>query len=187
MLELCGQQTTCRRSYSRRKQFPDSRSASSSSSFFFSLCLPFCISATETSVSHICSWSSGTMTGTMHGCERVSYENHWLSEFFLLSFTVESVWSCGNWHWKSGRGDSKPQKEVDQYSRMNGKKKVLSGWANQRHQTQCHLGSDRTCPMVLNMFTGYKWSFERRSAFYEFKTMNILQDQIAVDWGKEEL
>lgn len=79
--------------FSRLKQFPDSRSSSSSSSFFFSLCLPFCISAAETSVSHICSWSSGTMTGTIHGCERVSYENHWLPELFLVRFTVESVWS----------------------------------------------------------------------------------------------
>lgn len=41
--------------------------------------------------------------------------------------------------------------------------------------------------MVLNMFTGYRKSFEKRNAFYEFKTMDIWQGQIAVDWGKEEL
>lgn len=56
---------------------------------------------------------------------------------------------------------------------MNGKKKVVSGWANLRHQSQCHSGSDMTCFMVLNMFTGYRKSFEKRNAFYEFKTMDI--------------
>lgn len=56
---------------------------------------------------------------------------------------------------------------------MNGKKKVVSGWANQRHQAQCHSGSERTCPMVLNMFAGYRKSFEKRNAFYGFKTMDI--------------
>lgn len=56
---------------------------------------------------------------------------------------------------------------------MNGKKKVVSGWANQRHQSHCHLGSDRTCFMILNMFTGYRNIFEKRNAFYEFKTMDI--------------
>lgn len=41
--------------------------------------------------------------------------------------------------------------------------------------------------MILNMFTGYRNIFEKRNAFYEFKTMDIWQDQIAVDWSKEEL
>lgn len=57
---------------------------------------------------------------------------------------------------------------------MNDKKKIVSGRANQTHQSQCHLGSDRACPMVLNRFAGYRKSFEKRNAFYEFKTMNIL-------------